>query len=238
MKENIFCAVFAITEKIVPTNDVSCFKRFKRLNGQRKIFNRLRQCLNDIIFSLFGFLFSASCSCFFEFRRFLLGCVRFVFMFFHTTRALAVLVDSLARCKSYTTIYDLDDFDVHALFRRLFTQACLCLCERDQRELCNDNATPSTTRNRLKCILPCVYTTFTLLFFFHRKETHAYRARTKRERKTENIDTPNCSQITNTFIISTGRLERPEKNKIQSNEMIDTEHKKNIRTAIFFLYAI
>jgi hypothetical protein len=50
----------------------------------------------------------------------------------------------------------------------------------------------------------------------------------RRERKTENIDTPNCSQITNTFIISTGRLERPEKNKIQSNEMIDTEHKKKV----------
>ena len=42
----------------------------------------------------------------------------------------------------------------------------------------------------------------------------------RRERKTENIDTPNCSEITNTFIISTGRLERPEKNKIQSNEMM------------------
>lgn len=50
------------------------------------------------------------------------------------------------------------------------------------------------------------------------EETHAYRFWSRRafgERKTENIDTPNCSQITNTFIISTGRLERPEKNTIK-----------------------
>lgn len=53
----------------------------------------------------------------------------------------------------------------------------------------------------------------------------------RRERKTENIDTPNCSQITNTFIISIG--ERPEK-KIQSNEMIDTEHKKKYPNSDFF----
>lgn len=53
-------------------------------------------------------------------------------------------------------------------------------CERATGENC---VIPSTIRNRLKCILPCVYTNFTLIFFFHRKETHAYRARTKQERE-------------------------------------------------------
>lgn len=56
------------------------------------------------------------------------------------------------------------------------------------------------------------------------EETHAYRAYTadesssKQKRKNWKILIhwiPNCSQITNTFIISTGRLERPEKNTIK-----------------------
>lgn len=66
-------------------------------------------------------------------------------------------------------------------------------------------------RTRRSLLLAVVYTK---LNFFSRRETHAYRA-TRERRKTENIDTPNCSQITNTFIISTGRLERPEKNTIK-----------------------
>lgn len=38
--EKILCV--AITKNRTTNDDVSCFKRFQRLNGQRKIFNRLR----------------------------------------------------------------------------------------------------------------------------------------------------------------------------------------------------
>ena len=92
-----------------------------------------------------------------------------------------------------------------------------CFWERSSGETCV-TSTPKWSKMHFCCVL---HKRFSVIHKkkdekkFIQRDTCLSLWSRREERKTENIDTPNCSQITNTFIISTGRLERPEKNTIK-----------------------